>query len=106
MRWRPSIYWENKRELTLIETEKFGNVVMVEVGATYVGSIVQTFSQKESVSKGEEKGYFCFGGSCVIVIFQSNRISIAEDLAEASRNNVELIGKMGQTLAYAHHECF
>lgn len=102
-KWKPSIYWENKREMTLFETNNFGKVLMVEVGATYVGSIHQTNTKNKKVTKGEEKGYFSFGGSCIVLVFQKDRVSVAEDLSEASKKNLELVGKMGQTLAYARH---
>src|ERR1039458_10628214 len=53
----------NKRFVTLVESTIFGTVAMVEVGATAVGSIVQSFVPGRPVLKGEEKGMFAFGGS-------------------------------------------
>ncbi len=54
---------ENRRVLTLLETSDFGTVAIVEIGATCVGEIYQTFSPDNHVHRGQEKGYFSFGGS-------------------------------------------
>jgi phosphatidylserine decarboxylase len=86
---RFSALWENKRELTEIESEGFGLVCMVEVGATCVGTIHQTFDPRRLVLKGEEKGYFSFGGSCVILLFEKDRIRFDADLLENSGQNLE-----------------
>ena len=61
---------ENKRMMTVIETVEFGRVIMLEVGATNVGSIRQGFVPGRVVVEGEEKGLFDVpGGSCVITVF-------------------------------------
>ncbi|MCK5784268.1 MAG: phosphatidylserine decarboxylase, partial [Desulfobacterales bacterium] len=62
------IFCLNKRQYVLITTAQFGDVVMAEVGATMVGSIVQTY-KGNAAAKGEEKGYFKFGGSTVVLLF-------------------------------------
>src|SRR3954463_4421674 len=64
LRRRLAYLIEKKREVTLIETASFGTVAMVEVGATNVGSIKQSFVPVRPVQKGDEKGLFAFGGSC------------------------------------------
>ena len=51
-------------------TEQFGTVMVVAVGATVVGSILFTKGVGATVSKGEELGYFAFGGSTVLTLFQ------------------------------------
>ncbi len=86
---RFSTLWENKRELTVIDSDSFGAVCMVEVGATCVGTIHQTFCPNQPVHKGEEKGFFSFGGSCVILLFEKNRIIFDRDLIENSKQNLE-----------------
>ncbi|WP_414662719.1 archaetidylserine decarboxylase [Horticoccus sp. 23ND18S-11] len=89
---------ENKRVVTLIETPRAGTVIMVEVGATNVGSIQQSYVPGRPVQKGEEKGLFAFGGSCVITIFAAGRIRFDADLVEQSRNHVETYARMGDRL--------
>lgn len=93
-----AILSENKRVVTQLETDRFGNVLFIEVGATCVGSIQHTFSPNKAYVKGGEKGYFEFGGSCVILMFERNRIQFDSDLIEASANYIETYAKMGDSL--------
>ena len=74
---------------------------MLEVGATNVGSIKQTFVEDRMLAKGEEKGLFKFGGSCVITLFQRGRIRFDEDLVTQSANYVETYARMGDRLGEA-----
>ncbi len=91
----------NKRFVTLIETKEFGTVAMVEVGATNVGSIVQGFLPGRPVEKGEEKGMFAFGGSCVITLFEKGRVAIDSDILEQSARCIETYARMGDHLGAA-----
>lgn len=99
LRKRPSILWENKREITLLRTPAIGDVLLLEVGATCVGSIVQTYTPDAAVTKGDEKGYFRFGGSCFITIFEPGRVRFADDLVEHSAAGREVYAKMGELAA-------
>lgn len=92
---RPSILWENKRYLTRIRTQEWGDVVFLEVGATCVGSVVHTAKPGQIVSKGDEKGYFRFGGSCVITLFEPGRVRFSDDLLEHSAAGREVYARMG-----------
>ena len=91
----------NKRFLTLIDTPEFGNIAMIEVGATNVGSIVQTFTPKQAVVKGVEKGLFAFGGSCVITLFAEGRMMFDTDLLAQSEKCIETYARMGDRLGVA-----
>jgi phosphatidylserine decarboxylase len=92
---------ENKREITLVESPQFGTVGVIEVGATNVGSIRQSFVPGRPVEKGAEKGLFAFGGSCVITIFQKGRIRFDADIVTQSAEQVETYAKMGDRLGEA-----
>lgn len=92
---------ENKRVITLVESPQFGTVAMIEVGATNVGSITQTHVPGRAVEKGDEKGLFKFGGSCVITLFQHGRIRLADDLVRYSAEGVETYARMGDILGVA-----
>lgn len=92
---------ENKRMITLVESPVFGTVAMIEVGATNVGTIRQTYVEDRAVAKGEEKGFFAFGGSCVITLFQKDRIRFADDLVTQSASCVETYARMGDVLGRA-----
>jgi phosphatidylserine decarboxylase len=92
---------QNKRVITLIEAPEFGTVAMIEVGATNVGSILQSFVPGRAVVKGEEKGMFAFGGSCVITLFMEGRIMFEGDLVAHSAEQVETYARMGDRLGVA-----
>jgi phosphatidylserine decarboxylase len=93
--------WENKRMVTLVESPVFGRVAVCEIGATMVGSIFQTFTPGRAATKGEEKGLFKFGGSCVVTLFQKNRIRLDADLVKHSAEGLEVYAKMGDRLGEA-----
>ncbi|MXV38051.1 phosphatidylserine decarboxylase [Flavobacteriaceae bacterium Ap0902] len=98
LRERVEIFWLNKREYTVINNPIFGNVVMAEVGATMVGSMVQTF-EDSIIKKGEEKGYFKFGGSTVVLLFEKNKIKIDQDLLNNTSKGLETTIRMGEKIA-------
>ncbi len=89
---------ENKREVTVVDGSPFGAGAMSEVGATNVGSIRQSFVPGRAVAKGEEKGLFAFGGSCVITLFARGTIRFDEDLVAQSREHRETYARMGEQL--------
>jgi phosphatidylserine decarboxylase len=90
--------WRNKREITRLKTAAMGTVLLIEVGATCVGSIIQSFTADQPVNKGDEKGRFEFGGSSTITLFEPGRIQLDEDLIENSRQCRELYAKMGDRM--------
>jgi phosphatidylserine decarboxylase len=91
----------NKRMVTLIDSPVFGSVAMIEVGATNVGSIWQTFEPDRPARKGGEKGFFAFGGSCVITLFGRGRIVFDADLTASSAEGIETYAHMGESLGRA-----
>lgn len=92
--------FRNQRHLTLLETERFGRVLMVEVGALLVGTIVQT-SQPGPVARGQEKGLFRFGGSTVVLLLEPGRVRIDDDLVESSAEGLETLVHMGTKIGRA-----
>ncbi|MFS4583248.1 archaetidylserine decarboxylase [Phaeobacter sp. C3_T13_0] len=96
----PDVFGENKRSWTLIETDTIGSYCFVEVGAFGVGSIVNTHTTG-AVQKMDEKGYFKFGGSTVVVVFEPGRVDFSEDLVANSAAGRETLVKVGQPLATA-----
>ncbi len=92
---------ENKRVITEMENPHFGKVLYIEIGATYVGTIHQTYDPAKSGKKGEEKGYFSFGGSCIILLFQKDKILFDSDLLEGARQNMEVKALFGQPMGKA-----
>lgn len=92
---------QNKRRITVLRDTAFGTVAMIEVGATNVGSIVETYVEDRRVEKGESKGMFKFGGSCVITLFQKGRIRFDADILAQSSRYLETYTRMGDRLGEA-----
>lgn len=101
LRRRISILSENKRMVTEIESTKLGTILYVEIGATSVGSIHQTYVPDLPVRKGDEKGYFEFGGSCLVLLFEKGRIILDEDLVENTRKGIETKANFGESMGMA-----
>ena len=93
-----AIFTKNKRVLTEVETPLFGLVVCLEIGATAVGSIHQTFKANETVLRGDEKGYFEFGASALILLFEKGKIEFDPDLLQLQQQGFEIKCRMGQSL--------
>ena len=93
-----SYLWENKRMVTELATESLGTILICEIGATNVGSIHQTFHPGTLVGKGAEKGYFSFGGSCMITLFEPGKVQLAEDLLTYTARGLEHYARFGSAL--------
>ena len=89
------ILWQNRRVLNVVENPDFGFYAFVEIGATNVGGIVNTRRVGESVARGDEAGFFNFGGSCVITVFPKRAINWNQALLEASSRGVECYARAG-----------
>jgi len=98
---RLSYLWTNKRAVTQLVTRSFGTVALVEVGATCVGTIRQTFSPGQPVAKGDEKGCFAFGGSSTITLFEPGVVHLAQDLLEQTARQTELYARVGSLMGRA-----
>lgn len=98
LRRRLAYLWENKRTLTRLRSGRFGTVLQLEIGATNVGSIRQTFRPGLPVAKGQEKGLFLFGGSSTITIFPPGRVRLSADLLEQTAEGRELYAWMGDAM--------
>lgn len=88
----------NRRWLTELESPSCGRVLLIEVGATNVGSAIATYKPGDAVERGQEKGYFRFGGSLTMCLFPPQRVRLSADLVEQSRRGLELYARMGDRL--------
>lgn len=112
------VYTENKRCICPIETEQFGSVILVAVAASMVGSIgfVKCKCAEnregrgcedgkcvagEEVKRFDEHGWFAFGGSTVLLIFQPGVVAFDEDLKRNSRESLETLIKVGRRIGVA-----
>ncbi len=94
----PWIWGTNRRMLTTLDSNTYGKVAFFEVGATNVGSIVETYIPNVPASKGSEKGFFEFGGSALLILFEKGRIQFDADLLAASAQGLEIRCLIGQSL--------
>lgn len=91
------VYIQNSREYTVIKTENFGTVVQMEVGALLVGRI-RNHQKEGKICRGEEKGYFEFGGSTIILLFERGRISLTDKGNAGRLPGRETAVKMGEKI--------
>jgi phosphatidylserine decarboxylase len=92
------VFTENHRCVGSFKRNGDGKrLVMVFVGALLVGTIKNTNAAKpgDSVNKGDEMGYFQYGGSTVIAVFPKGDVTWDDDLLTNSEKPVETIVKMG-----------
>lgn len=95
----PDVFCRNRRAVTTFWSDQFGQIACIEVGALTVGSIVQTY-QSGRVEKGQEKGYFQYGGSTIVLLFEPNRIQFDDDLIRDSMNQLEVHVSAGNKIGH------
>lgn len=93
---RYNIYKENSREYTVLHTEHFGDIIQVEVGALLVGKI-KNLHENYTFKKGEEKGYFEFGGSTICLLIPSN-VVIDSEILENTHARLETCVMCGERI--------
>ena len=100
------VFAQNSREYQVIRTKEFGTMVQMEVGALLVGKIQNSSSASPygCVQRGEEKGYFEFGGSTIIMLFKKNTICFNENLYKRQNSDGEIPVRMGEFVARAEKE--
>lgn len=92
------LFCQNKRQYSIFHSENFKDILYVEVGATCVGSIIQTYEPGTKITKGAEKGYFKFGGSTVILFLEKDSVEIDEDILKHSKEGIETKVLMGDVI--------
>ena len=70
----------------------------MEVGALMVGKITNAHKDICRVRRGDEKGYFEFGGSTIILLLEKDKVKICEDLFDNTKKGFETIVKQGEIL--------
>lgn len=93
------VFCENKREFCELETADKGTVLLAPVGATMVGTIIETYTPNKPLNKGDEMGYFAFGGSTVVILVDKDQIKIDQDILSNTKNKIESFVKMGEKIA-------
>lgn len=96
---KPEIFLINERRASILETEKFGKLAYIEVGAAMVGKIIQSHDESKAHQRGDEKGYFLFGGSTVILLGEKGRWAPSKDILSNTKDGVETYLKLGEEVA-------
>lgn len=86
----------------MLETDHFGTVAQVEVGALMVGKIVN--HEIQTFQRGEEKGYFEFGGSTIVLFLEPNQVEIDPCILEYTKQGIEVKVKLGTILGRKKHK--
>ncbi|KAF4595323.1 Phosphatidylserine decarboxylase [Ophiocordyceps camponoti-floridani] len=95
------VYGENVRVIVPIDSDHHGRVMVVCVGAMMVGSTVITRAEGERVRRAEELGYFKFGGSTVLLLFEEGRMRFDSDLVDNSNGPLETLIRVGMSIGHS-----
>lgn len=107
----PSLMLKNERHVSILETTNFGTLAYIEVGAVFVGKIVQSFASQDELTKanfeqsdytfkrGDEKGYFLFGGSTVVVLGEKGKWKPSKTICEMTSRGIETYVHLGDPVA-------
>jgi len=80
---------ENERDIIVIDgANGIGKVAFVAIGAERVGRVTTLRKEGATLQKGDELGYFSYGGSDVLCIFEK-KVKWDQDLMEKSLNGME-----------------
>ena len=90
------VFCKNAREVTVLETENFGKAIQVEVGAMMVGKIVN--HSVNAYQRGDEKGYFEFGGSTVVLVLKKDAVQLDPCFFQNTENKLETRVYCGETI--------
>ena len=95
------VYTQNSRTYRVIKSADFGQVVQMEVGAMLVGRIANHTQYKagDLVRAGEEKGYFEYGGSTIILLVEAGRLQLMPRLRSGDDRQGEIPVKKGEQIA-------
>jgi len=99
LKYRQDIFIKNERRVSILETEHFGKLAYIEVGATCVGKIVQSFDESKPFKKGDEKGYFLFGGSTVVLCGEKGKWAPSKDILKNTKAGIETYIQLGDVVA-------
>ena len=94
---RYPVFVQNSREYSVIETNNFGTIAQIEVGALMIGKI-KNHQKSGLVKKGCEKGMFLYGGSTIVVLLEKDKVDIDEKYFRNTANDIETKVKFGSTI--------
>ncbi|UPX15026.1 Phosphatidylserine decarboxylase [Ascochyta rabiei] len=95
------VYGENVRVICPIDSVSHGRVMVICVGAMMVGSTVITRKKGDHVKRAEELGYFKFGGSTLLLLFEPGQMRYDDDLVDNSRSALETLVRVGMSIGHS-----
>ncbi len=93
------VFTENKREVSILKTKTFKDIIQIEVGALCVGRIKNR--EVKEFKRYDEKGYFEFGGSTIIQLIKKDTINIDKEIMENTNNDIETQVTVGTVIGSA-----
>lgn len=94
------VFVRNERRVAILDTERFGCLACVEVGALGVGRIVQTHDESRPFRRGAEKGMFLFGGSTVLLFGEPGTWTPSADLLARTGEGIETLVRLGDPVGF------
>ncbi|CCM06055.1 uncharacterized protein FIBRA_08302 [Fibroporia radiculosa] len=98
------VFTANRRAVLYMTHSASGQpIAFVAIGAMLVGSIAWTAGANlgAEVRRGDELGYFAYGGSTVVALFPKGLVTFDEDLVNNSQVPIETLVKVGSSLGRA-----
>lgn len=97
------VHTTNYREVSVLNTENFDDVIHIDIGAMLVGKIVQIHNEV-AFKKGSKKGYFEFGGSTIVLLLKKGIVKLDDDIIEYSKKGIEIKVKMGERIGVSYND--
>lgn len=94
------VFCRNHRVAMELDSDEFGRIALVDVGALGVGAIIEVYSPGR-VERGAERGYFKFGGSSIVMLTMADRVRFDEDLVRNTESGRETLVRFGERLGVA-----
>ncbi|MGI6090581.1 MAG: phosphatidylserine decarboxylase [Saccharofermentanales bacterium] len=92
-----AVWQENCREWQSLYYDHIGEIIQVEVGAMLVGRIVNHATS--TFARGDEKGYFCFGGSTIVLLIQEGQLQLSPKFETCFEEEIPVL--QGETIGRA-----
>ena len=97
------VFAQNSREYSIIETENFGTVAQIEVGAMMIGKI-KNHQKSGLIKRGEEKGMFLYGGSTIVVLVEKDKVKLPETYFYNTSKDIETRVLYGRKIGTKYKE--
>lgn len=97
------VYVQNSREYTVLSSKHLGTVVQMEIGALLIGRIFNTLTAGK-IKRGQEKGFFEFGGSTIVILLEKNTVILDENIRKNSSLGKETKVTIGKKAGHIYAE--